>query len=111
MSFSDRETIAWMDSLTYLTFKGLNDDVQAIYNELYTAMEKELRLKIRHQKEVLQTVYDNITSLYEQGSYMLNYQLFNVERNFIRPREAIEERTMGYLAMGFQEFAIQVLYC
>ena len=97
-----------MDSLTYLQFKKMNDDLQDVYTDLYESMETHLRNKIHHQKEVLQAIYDNMTALHDHGSHMLNYQLFNVQRNFIRPKEAIEERTMGYLAMGFQEFALQV---
>ena len=104
----DRETIAWMDSLTYLTFKGLNDKVQHIYEDLHEVMDNNLRNKLRGQKETLKKVHDDVTSLYEQGSHMLNYQLFNVQKNFIRSKEAMEERTMGYLAMGFAEFAVQV---
>ena len=108
--FFFRETTARMDSLKFNKFKSLSEDVQTRFEELSQAMLGDIRNKIAAQRVNLESIKQKITELYTSGSYMLNYMLFNVQKNFIRARESMEERTLGYLAMGFQDFSYQVCF-
>ena len=106
--FYDREVTSRMDPLKFKSFNDMNKIVHHRFKDLYEVVNVNIKNKLIAERQALEQVYSEIESMHSQGLHFLKWQLYHVQMNFMRVREAMEERTFAYLALGFQEFSYQV---
>ncbi|XP_060066461.1 uncharacterized protein LOC132546759 [Ylistrum balloti] len=81
--------------------------VFAVNNSLssvITLIHKYMRERISQQIQNLEKESEKMLSAWREKDVLYSYQAYNVRRNFIRVRDAMEERTLNIICIGFNEF-------
>ncbi|XP_033763356.1 uncharacterized protein LOC117344638 [Pecten maximus] len=79
---------------------AVNDSLTSVKTLLYNDMRK----RISKQVEIVEKVSEKMMSAWRKKDFLYRYQEYNIRRNFIRVRDAMEERTLNLLCIGFHEF-------
>ncbi|XP_050413854.1 uncharacterized protein LOC126828236 isoform X1 [Patella vulgata] len=103
-----RETTSRMDQLKFKRFQKLEQDVSLQLQTLKHVMVDEIQATIQEQEELLTTVSNETGDVLYIKDFLYRYQQYMVVKNFARARDAMEERTFNFLALGFQEFSYQI---
>ncbi|XP_071108315.1 uncharacterized protein [Haliotis cracherodii] len=103
-----RETTSRMDLSQFDKFNSMESDVQERLNILKKVMFEEVETNIIEQEQILSSILNDTLASWDAKMYLYSWQEYIVQKNFMRVRQAMEERTFNYLAMGFQEFAYQI---
>ena len=97
------ETTARMDNVKWDYLKDLVEtfnhrfiDLRHLYDRVSYHLSNQFNAIVQLRNET-NGVFSEIDRLYR-------FQKYIVERNFLRPREAMEERTLRNVALGFVEF-------
>lgn len=101
------EITSKMDRNMFAYFRSLVDKYGYSYSEVKKVISKisnslivELNATNTHLKE--------IRNAYSTKERMYRYQLYSIEKNFLRAFEAMEERTLNNVADSFIEFAMKM---
>ena len=78
------------------TFVHRLTDLKQVYDRISKYLANQLTAVLQLRNETKE-IFSEIERLYR-------FQQYIVERNFLRPREAMEERTLRNVALGFIEF-------
>ncbi|KAK3759191.1 hypothetical protein RRG08_059590 [Elysia crispata] len=120
-----RETTARMDPLKFRQFRDLAVDMRSRFTKLRNVIDVDVRSRLIQQHDTLMEVHDYMKKVYLDKLYLVKWQKYHhsrlslsltpvrwqkyhVDKNFVRARQAMEERTLMALALGFQEFSYQV---
>ncbi|GFR74273.1 acid-sensing ion channel 4 [Elysia marginata] len=103
-----RETTARMDPLKFRQFCDLAEDMRSRFTKLREVIEVDVRSRLEQQHDTLKAVHDDMEKVYQNKMYLVKWQKYHVDKNFVRARQAMEERTLFSFALGFQEFSFQV---
>ena len=99
------ETTARMEKAKKEEFKVL---VEAV-NDKFHILKELLRRMSKHlsnQTQEIRNVHNETRSAYFEKERLYRFQIYAIERNFLRGREAMEERVLSNVALGFAEFAM-----
>ncbi|GFN75842.1 acid-sensing ion channel 4 [Plakobranchus ocellatus] len=103
-----RETTARMDPLKFSHFRYLAAGMRSSLNSLRKVIEVSVRSRLEQQIDTLKSVYEEVNRVSSDKLYLVKWQKYHVDKNFVRARQAMEERTLMYLALGFQELSYQI---
>ncbi|XP_005111008.2 uncharacterized protein LOC101857070 [Aplysia californica] len=103
-----REVTSRMDNLKFQHFLALEIAVRTKFRKLQEVLTGDVTSRIQAQRDNLYEIRERMSQVWERKKYLLEWQKYHVEKNFMRARNAMEERTMFYLMLGFQEFSFQI---
>ncbi|RUS76719.1 hypothetical protein EGW08_015522 [Elysia chlorotica] len=103
-----RETTERMNHLKFNHFLKLEKDMRNSFERLKQVMTHDVKERIEAQRKSLEAIFENLKEIKDRKRHLLEWQAYHVNKNFMRARNAMEERTMLYLMMGFQEYSYQV---
>ena len=86
-------------------FKAIVTRVHAAYIGLKTVLER-ISQHLVNQTLKSEQIYVEIRSVYVEKERLYRYQQYAFEKNFLRGRDAMEERTLTNVVLGFTEFAV-----
>lgn len=107
--------VARLEDASEITSKMDNDtfkDFQLIANNFYDKYKQitDVIVSISHyltvQKNVTDEIFSKMSDAYSTKERIYRYQDYSIEKNFLRGREAMEERTLSNVANAFAEFAM-----
>ena len=99
------ETTQRMDRIKFRRFVELEEAAQGRLRHLSTLMLHTVRDCILLTETTVGRVKRGAREAWQRKDYLYRWQAFHVLKNFLRPRDAMNERTFGDLVRGFQEFA------
>ena len=99
-----REVTNRMKETTFENFRSKIEKVVSYLKKISTIVTKTLMRKIDTQSDYLTRIYDDTLDVWSQHNYFLQYQIYNIRKNFMRGRDAMEERTLAHLCNSFHEF-------
>ncbi|OWF41244.1 degenerin-like protein del-10 [Mizuhopecten yessoensis] len=79
---------------------AVNDSLSAVM----VLIHKDMRKRIAKQVENVEKESERMMVAWKEKDFLYRYQEYNVRKNFIRGRDAMEERTLNLLCIGFHEF-------
>ncbi|KAK7480846.1 hypothetical protein BaRGS_00027932, partial [Batillaria attramentaria] len=94
-----------MEDLKFQRFLDVEETVRTRLEELSFLMSEEVRERILLARDTVDRAYNRTKTAWEKKDYLYRWQEYHVRKNFMRPRDAMNERTFDFLCMGFQEFA------
>ncbi|KAK7093190.1 hypothetical protein V1264_006986 [Littorina saxatilis] len=97
------ETTQRMERIKLSRFQALERDAQLRLHNLSDVMLRGVKDTIERAEVTLGEVSNATHSVWDRKHYLYRWQAYHVQKNFIRARDAMDERTFDYLAMGFQE--------
>ena len=99
------ETTSRKDRSKSEEFKVLVNNMHDAFNRLKSSLRLVSECLVKQTIEV-QRVHSDTKSAYFEKERLYRYQEYVVERNFLRGREAMEERVIRNVAVAFAEFAM-----
>ena len=99
------ETTQRMERIKFRRFAGLEREAGRRLHALWAVMRNDVRRAVLLTESVLQRVSAATRAVWSRKQRLYRWQAYHVQKNFVRARDAMEERTFAYLAAGFQEFA------
>lgn len=73
------------------------------YAKLKDLFAVEIVTRLQNQIETLNIWRENMTSSIDRKQMMYEYQAYSIQKNFMRARDAMEERTLHMVCFGFHE--------
>ncbi|GFO35318.1 acid-sensing ion channel 4 [Plakobranchus ocellatus] len=68
----------------------------------------QIETKIEQQRAAFAKVVTDVDKVHKQTMYLFEYQRYIVDKDFVRARDAMNERTLSVVCLAFQEFIVQV---
>ena len=99
------ETTSRMDKTKLEDFKILVLAVEKAFNKL-KSLVNGISMQIANQSQEIIYTHNETRSAYWEKERLYRFQQYAVEKNFLRGREAMEERTLRNVVVGFAEFAM-----
>ena len=99
------ETTSKMDRTKLEDFKILVKAVKGTFEKLKTLVNRTSMQVANQSKEIIY-IQNEVRSAYWEKERLYRFQQYAIERNFLRGREAMEERTLRNVVVGFAEFAM-----
>lgn len=99
-----RETTHRMEERKLFSFEEKVKKMEQALKDVKQLMEETIQERITNQIANVILHYKNITRVTEKRILLLKYQIYNVQKNFMRGRDAMEERTLSHLCNSFHEF-------
>ena len=81
--------------------------MHATFEELFRRIETILS-SLEHQKNNTLALFEEMKDAYLTKEMFYRYQIYAIENNFLRGREAMEERTLRNIVYGYAEFAMLI---
>ncbi|KAL5014523.1 hypothetical protein ScPMuIL_008793 [Solemya velum] len=103
--FRAREVTHRVEKIKHDEFKRQVQAVDEKLNLMQTILMLYLRKSLEEQIEELSSVRVDMGEKWVRKEYLYRYQEYVLQKNFLRGRDAIEERTFAYVAFAFQEFS------
>lgn len=86
----------------------LNDRLKSNMNELREKVIVNLKESVSSAIVAVNNRYQEIEEHYNWKEYLFRYQAYIMEKNFMRPRDAYEERTFHIVALGYAEYIMKI---
>ena len=99
------ETASKKNKYAFEEFKSLIEDVVSTFEKLNASLERVAEY-LNQQATAVQGVFNDTLSAYAEKERLYRYQIYVIERNFLRGREAMEERYVRNIVLAFVEFAL-----
>ena len=99
-----RETTHRMDERKLRSFEEKLQKMEQTFNDVEQLMVKTIQKRIFGQIENVTWHYKSVLKVTQKRIFFLRYQIYNVQKNFMRGRDAMEERTLSHLCNSFHEF-------
>jgi len=97
-----------MDGHKFGRFKALVTAMQDRLEAIREAVLGRFLDQLDQQQQALAEIHQEAQEAFDLKMHLYLWQEYHVRKNFMRARDAMEERTFNYLALGFQEFSFQV---
>lgn len=104
---SASEITAKMDLNTYNVFRKLIDNYSKRYLKMKNVVSKVSEV-LSQNKNLTDSLSEKMRDVYLRKEKLYRFQLFSMERNFLRVFEAMEERTLTNVANSFAEMGLTV---
>ncbi|GFS25722.1 acid-sensing ion channel 4-like, partial [Elysia marginata] len=78
------------------------------FEQVRNIVLNQIENKINEQRKAFDTVIAQVEAAYRSTRYLYEYQNYIVDKNFVRARDAINERTLSVVCLAYQEFSVQV---
>lgn len=91
----------------FRNFKRLVENVLGKFRRVQDLLMTDIPEKLKYLSETIFSHKQRINEAWEKKFYIYRYQNFMLQKNFLRGRDAMEERTLGYVADGFQATALR----
>ncbi|XP_053396435.1 uncharacterized protein LOC123544907 isoform X3 [Mercenaria mercenaria] len=99
------EITSKMDRDTFEYFKSIADTFYNKFTQL-TEVIASISNCLSSQRNVTEEIVSEMTDVYNVKERIYRYQDYSIEKNFLRGREAMEERTLNNVANAYAEFAM-----
>ena len=99
------ETTSKRDKSVFEKFKALVKNMYDAFNRLKSSLRRVSEYLANHAVKV-RSVHNDTCSAYFDKERLYRYQIYIIERNFLRGREAMEERFITNVVIAFVEFAM-----
>lgn len=99
------EVTAKMDRDTFNQFKTLVTKMTDKYAVIKDIINKVSRC-LQKQTNFTADIHNEMNESYTTKERIYRYQMYTIEKNFLRGREAMEERTLTSVANAYAEFAL-----
>lgn len=99
------EVTARMDKDTLANFHSLVDNFFKKYADVHDTIN-EIIESLLIQRNTTNRIEEDMKHAYYTKERIYRYQEYAIEKNFLRGREAMEERTLANVANAFAEFAL-----
>lgn len=103
-----REVTNRLEKDKFLNFKKVADNVKRKLLSIDLLLKEEIEEKLQEQRAVLAIKKEEMYKIWKRKDFILKYQLYAIQKNFLRARDAMEERTLSYIGNGFQAFALDM---
>ncbi|CAC5359767.1 unnamed protein product [Mytilus coruscus] len=100
---NSREISNRMEKRKYELFSSLVKNFEKSFDNVIEMLQNILK-RISVHLQLIDSRFSNDKNAWNRKSYLYRYQIYHVTKNFIRPRDAMEERTLSNLCVGFHEF-------
>ncbi|XP_071124646.1 degenerin-like protein del-10 [Mytilus edulis] len=104
---NSREISNRMEKRKYESFSSLVKNFERSFDNVIDMLQNILK-RISVHLQLIDSRYSNDKEAWYRKSYLYRYQIYHVTKNFIRPRDAMEERTLSNLCVGFHEFVFMI---
>lgn len=104
---NSREVSHRMEKRKFEIFKTLILNFEHSFDEVNRIVRHILE-KISIQLKLIDARYKADNAAWNRKNFLFKFQIYNIEKNFIRPRDAMEERTLSNICVGFYEFVFMV---
>ncbi|XP_076472588.1 uncharacterized protein LOC143301990 [Babylonia areolata] len=94
-----------MEAIKFNRFVRMDLEARERLSELSDIMLDKVRDVILQTESSLQGISNATLTAWNRKDHLYRWQEYHVRKNFMRVRDAMEERTFNYLTMGFQEYA------
>ena len=101
------EVNAKMDDTTFSELRILIDNFSASFHNMNTLISQVLTF-LQLNMDMTNKMSDAMRDAYMTKERMYRYQLYSMDKNFIRAFEAMEERTLTNVASTFVEFGLNI---
>ncbi|KAL4221396.1 hypothetical protein ACF0H5_019654 [Mactra antiquata] len=101
--FHAREVSSRMNRATYSHFKTLVTTTVEDFDQLKRLITVDIMQRIDTQLQRVEEWRENLTSVVAKKQFIYEYQKYSLQKNFMRARDAMEERTLSVLCLGFHE--------
>jgi len=98
------ETSAKLDKEKVKSFLMHIQAFGANLKAIKAALEK-ISTSLQDQRNETETIYQEMSDVYATKKRMYRYQVYVIKKNFLRPREAMEERVIRNVVVAFTEYA------
>lgn len=105
--FQAREVTHRMERNKHGEFMRQVKAVDSKFNVVKKILLFYLRRSLEEQLAELSGIRIDMRQKWVQKEYLYRYQEYVLQKNFLRGRDAIEERTFAYIAFAFHEFAFR----
>lgn len=78
------------------------------YSNLHTLVLYSLEESVKRLQSHIRKEFEVIFNIYKFKERLYRYQIYNVVKNFIRGRNAMDERTFHIIALAYAEFGLAV---
>ncbi|XP_048752187.2 uncharacterized protein LOC125663832 isoform X3 [Ostrea edulis] len=99
-----REITHRMDVRKLAPFKKKVDDMNRTFTDVKQIIEETVQKQIMYQIGNVTDQYNRVVKVIKKRILLLKYQIYNVQKNFMRGRDAMEERTLSHVCNSFHEF-------
>ncbi|KAJ8319757.1 hypothetical protein KUTeg_001344, partial [Tegillarca granosa] len=92
-------------------FKQFTKSISEFENALSEVKElfvSKIFEKVSLQLQHITAKFKEINRLWNKKSFLYRYQMYVMQKNFIRGRDAMEERTLAHLCNAFHEFVFYI---
>lgn len=104
---NSREVAHRMEKRKVDKFMKIVNNLDESFKEVLTKFG-EVEKKISSYLTFMDSRYVTDKKAWDRKTRLYRYQIYHVRKNFIRPRDAMEERTLSNLCVGFHEFVFMV---
>nr|KAG5696218.1 hypothetical protein BaRGS_021703 [Batillaria attramentaria] len=94
-----------MEGTKFNSFVEKEEEARTRLEELSLLMLKVVREAILSAEDTVVRLYNDTKRAWERKNYLYRWQEYHINKNFIRARDAMSERTFEFLCAGFQEYA------
>ncbi|XP_061198273.1 uncharacterized protein LOC133206334 [Saccostrea echinata] len=99
-----REITHRMDARKLETFKEKVKQMEQTFIDVKQLIEETIQKRILNQIRNVTEHYTSAIRVTNRRILLLRFQIYNVQKNFMRGRDAMEERTLSHLCNSFHEF-------
>ena len=98
-----RETTQRMNAAIFDPFRAKIEEISQAFKVLKTLMKQDIQERLRDLLQFIATVRNQMQEITKAKQTIYNYQKYSLQKNFMRARDAMEERTFSPLCFGFRE--------
>ncbi|XP_045162528.2 uncharacterized protein LOC123527249 [Mercenaria mercenaria] len=98
-----REVTSKMNTAILKRFEETVQGTVENYKKLKYLFAVDILERLDNQMETLKNWRENMTSTINRKQFLYDYQEYSIQKNFLRARDAMEERTLNTLCFGFHE--------
>lgn len=103
-----KEVTSRMDHVKFEKLHEVAEDFEQKFEEIEFLFENELHDAIHTVEHSLEEESDHLTSVCAWKLFVYEYQEYVVLKNFVRYRDAFEERHAHIVALGYKEYILSI---
>ena len=93
-----------MNEAVFFPFRAKIQETTQAFDDLKALLVHNIQDKLQSQLEFILSVIKEMDKTIATKQTIYKYQLYSLQKNFMRARDAMEERTFSTLCFGFHEF-------
>ncbi|CAG5126543.1 unnamed protein product [Candidula unifasciata] len=103
-----RETTSRLDRVKWQQLTTTTNEIRSSFRNLQSEMSRGLLSSLLNQKSALNLIHQRMNNAWTKKIYLLQWQKYHLEKNFVKAKDEMEEKSMYNLGLGYEEFAYQI---